>query len=81
MNEGIPQMYPRPETGANAGSPFSATGGTKDGRGAGDRDQPFDGFRPDLFSTRQLARLLLLRGETLDAKLGLGRFVEDAPAV
>ena len=43
--------------------------GSKDGEGAGDHDQPFAGFRAYQFSTRQLVRLLLLRGEVLEAKL------------
>jgi hypothetical protein len=51
--------------------------GTKDGTGAGDHDQPFDGFRPQVFNTRQLARLLLLRSEVLDARLGCGRWAAD----
>ena len=42
-----------------------------------DHDQPFAGFRPYQFSTRQLARLLQLRSELLDARLGLGRWVQD----
>jgi hypothetical protein len=47
------------------------------GRGAGDHDQPFAGFRPYQFSTRQLARLLQLRSELLDARLGLGRWAQE----
>jgi hypothetical protein len=51
--------------------------GTRDGTGAGDHDRPFDGFRLQLFTTRQLAGLLLLRGEVLDARLGCGRWARD----
>jgi hypothetical protein len=51
-----------------------------DGRGAGDHDQPFAGFRAYQFSTRQLARLLLRRGEALDARLGVGRWAQDLGA-
>ena len=77
MNEGLPQMSPLPQTGADAGSPPAAGGGTKDGRGASDRDQPFYGFRSYQFSTRQLARLLLLRSEAQEARLGQGRYAVD----
>ncbi len=47
-------------------------GGTKDGQGAGDHDEPYRfGRRPSAvapwpFSERQYARLLVLRGRTLD---------------
>jgi hypothetical protein len=58
-------------------APRSVASVGPDGRGAGDRDQPFAGFRPYQFSTRQLARLLQLRSELLDARLGLGRWVQD----
>jgi hypothetical protein len=51
--------------------------GTKDGTGAGDHDQPSGGFPRQLFNTRQLARLLLLRSEVLDARLGCGRWAAD----
>ena len=47
--------------------------GTHDGAGAGDHDQPFAGFRSYQFSTRQFVRLLQLRGELLEARLGNGR--------
>jgi hypothetical protein len=43
--------------------------GSKDGAGAGDHDQHFTNFRAYQFSTHQLARLLLLRGKFLEAKL------------
>jgi hypothetical protein len=54
-----------PETGA----------GSKDGSGAGDNDQPYVfGRRPRAvapwpFTERQYARLLLVRGKFLDARL------------
>jgi hypothetical protein len=51
--------------------------GSKDGEGAGDHDLPYEGFHPAAFNTRQLARLLILRGEVLEAKLGRGRFAFD----
>ena len=51
--------------------------GTHDGTGAGDHDQPFAGFRPYHFNTSQLARLLHLRSEALDARLGFGRWARD----
>jgi hypothetical protein len=51
--------------------------GSRDGTGSGDNDQPFSGFRPCHFSTRQLARLLHLRSELLDARLGYGRWAQD----
>ena len=55
--------------------------GSHDGTGAGDHDAPFGGFRTYHFSLRQQVRLLQLRSELLDARLGHGRWVEDlAPA-
>ena len=51
--------------------------GSLDGAGAGDHNEPFGGFRSYLFSTRQLARLLRLRGECLEARLGHGRWAPD----
>ncbi len=54
--------------------------GSLDGAGAADHDQPFCGFRPYQFGTRQLARLLQLRGEVLEARLGNGRWAHDLPA-
>jgi hypothetical protein len=51
--------------------------GSLDGLGAGDHDEPFGGFRSYQFSTRQLARLLQLRGEVLEARLGHGRWALD----
>jgi hypothetical protein len=51
--------------------------GSLDGTGAGDHDQPFGGFRAYLLSTRQLARLLQLRSECLEARLGRGRWAGD----
>ena len=61
-------------------APRSAASGGPDDRGAGDHDQPFAGFRAYQFSTRQLARLLLRRGEALDARLGVGRWAQDLGA-
>jgi hypothetical protein len=51
--------------------------GSLDGAGAGDHDESFTGFRSYQFSTRQLARLLQLRGELLEARLGHGRWAMD----
>ena len=51
--------------------------GSLDGTGAGDHDEPFVGFRSYHFSTRQFARLLALRSELLDARLGRGRWAAD----
>ena len=56
--------------------------GSHDGVGAGDHDQPFAGFRSYLFSTREFstrefARLLQLRGEVLEARLGNGLWAID----
>jgi hypothetical protein len=80
MTEGNPQMFPMRQAATDADSSPPPAGGSKDGQGAGDCDQPFYGFRPYQFSTRQLARLLLLRGEALDARLGQGRYAADMPA-
>jgi hypothetical protein len=71
MNE---QPLPLPPT--NAGS----TSGSLDGDGAGDHDQPFSGYRPYQFGTRQIARLLGLRGVCLEARLGNGRWAQDLAA-
>jgi hypothetical protein len=61
--------------------PTSTTGhsprGSLDRAGAGDHDEPFGGFRSYQFSTRQLARLLRLRGDLLEARLGHGRWAQD----
>jgi hypothetical protein len=51
--------------------------GSKDGDGAGDHDVPFGGFRPNQFSIREMSRLLILRGQVMDAKMGWGPFVDD----
>jgi hypothetical protein len=51
--------------------------GSLDGQGAGDHDQVFIGYRAYQFSTRQLARLLQVRGEVLEARLGHGRWASD----
>jgi hypothetical protein len=54
--------------------------GSLDGTGAGDHDEFFSGFHAYQFSTRQLARLLHLRSELLDARLGEGRWATDLVA-
>ena len=54
--------------------------GTLDGHGAGDHDQPFTGFRHYHFSTRQMLRLLLLRGDIQDSRVGPGRYSADLGA-
>jgi hypothetical protein len=46
----------------------------------GDHDVAFVRFQPYHFSTRQLARLLLLRGEIQDSRAGHGRYADDLPA-
>jgi hypothetical protein len=43
-------------------------------------DAPFERFQPYHFSTRQLARLLLLRGEVLESRAGAGPFSDDLRA-
>jgi hypothetical protein len=57
-----------------------STPGSLDGDGAGDHDQPFSGYRPYQFGTRQLARLLGLRGVLLEARLGNGPWAPDLAA-
>lgn len=57
----------------------SSGDGTRDGIGAGDHDEPFVGWRSYHFSTQQMARLLILRGEVQDSRLSLGRFAADLP--
>jgi hypothetical protein len=47
---------------------------------AGDHDVPFERFRPYHFTPRELARLMQLRSELLDARLGHGRWVQDLAA-
>ncbi len=54
--------------------------GTHDGVGAGDHDQPFVGWRNYHFSTHQMVRLLLLRGEDLGSRLAPGRYSADLTA-
>jgi hypothetical protein len=51
--------------------------GSLDGCGAVDHDQLFSGFHAYQFSTRQLARLLRLRGEVLEARRGQGQWAMD----
>ena len=60
--------------------PYDLRPGSLDGEGAGDHDQPFAGYHAYLFSTRQLARLLQVRGEVLEARLGHGRWTSDVAA-
>jgi len=54
--------------------------GSHDGEGADDHDQVFAGYRAYVFSTRQLARLLQVRGEVLEARMGHGRWASDVAA-
>lgn len=54
--------------------------GSHDGSDAGDHDQPFAGCRAYHFSTRERARLLQLRSEVLEARLGHGRWAQDLAA-
>ena len=51
--------------------------GTKDGSGSGDSDQPYSGYRIYHFTTREMLRLLELRSDVLEARLGRGRFEMD----
>jgi hypothetical protein len=48
--------------------------------GTGDHDAPFARFQAYHFSTRQLARLLVLRGQIQDGRLGHGRYTDDLHA-
>jgi hypothetical protein len=57
--------------------PAPGSVGTHDGHGAGDHDCPFTGFRRPSFTTHELVRLLLLRSDALEARLGYGRWVAD----
>jgi hypothetical protein len=68
-----PEVTDSTTSAANAAS----LAGSRDGQGAGDHDQPFSGYRPYHFSTRQMLRLLHLRSEVLDARLGYGRLTAD----
>ena len=52
-------------------------GGTHDGTGSGDHDVPFPGYSPFHFNTWQMLRLLLLRSEVLEGKLGRGPFANE----
>ena len=62
--------------------PIGTRAGTLDGGGAGDHDQPFrfgrvpTSLAPYPFSTRQFARLLVLRSRVAAGQAGLG----DLPA-
>jgi hypothetical protein len=53
------------------------TSGSHDGAGAGDHNEAFTGFRSYQFNTMQMVRLLHLRGELLEARLGNGRWATD----
>ncbi len=55
----------------------SQTGGSHDGSGSADHDVPFAGYSPNHFNTWQMLRLLLLRSEVLEGKLGRGRFARE----
>ncbi|HLZ22645.1 MAG TPA: hypothetical protein VKQ30_11040 [Ktedonobacterales bacterium] len=68
MNDDQPCQFVYPSPAPGRISP-AALVGSKDSAGARDHDQPFAGFRAYQFSTRQLARLLMLRGQVLEAKL------------
>jgi hypothetical protein len=61
-------------------SDSSSQHGSLDGAGAGDHDEPFGGFHAYQFNTLQFARLLRLRGELLEARLGHGRWATDLAA-
>ena len=54
--------------------------GSHDGTSAGDHDQPYAGVRAYQFNTHQRVRLLQLRGELLEARLGHGRWAPDLAA-
>jgi hypothetical protein len=58
----------------------STTSNTSRAAIGGDHDQPHAGYRAYQFSTRERARLLQLRGDLLEARLGRGRWVEDLSA-
>jgi len=72
-------MQSAPDTQANMSS------GTLDGVGAGDHDQPYRlGRRPRVvapypFSTREYARLLILRSRVTDCLFGADGVRADAP--
>ena len=46
----------------------------------GTHEVPFERSQPYHFSTRQLARLLMLRGEIQDSRSGQGRYADDLDA-
>ena len=56
------------------------TSGSHDGTSAGDHDQPYAGFRAYQFATRERVRLLQLRSDLLEARLGHGRWAQDLAA-
>ncbi len=55
--------------------------GSLDGSRAADHDQLFDGFRRYQFNAREFARLLQLRSEALDGRMGNGRWITDLSAM
>jgi len=78
-------MNDQPITGpAEASAPpigsTAPAGGTRDGSGAADHDQPYAGYRAYQFTTQQRLRLLVLRGEVLDSRMGQGRHGDDLHA-
>ena len=77
MNDSSPQAYSNAPDQAATFAPLTVVVGSKDGEGAGDHDSPFAGFLASHFSTRQMVRLLLLRSDVLDARLGQGPLVDD----
>jgi hypothetical protein len=56
-------------------------GGSKDGTGFGDHDRPFGGFQAYHFSSRQMLRLLLLRSEALDGRMGIDPYEDEVRSV
>jgi hypothetical protein len=77
MNDSFPQAYSGTTHEPATSFPQIQVVGSKDGAGAGDHDLPFAGFQAAAFSTRQMVRLLLLRSDVLDARLGQGPFAAD----
>ena len=77
MSDSVHQATSRGIETEEASAPLTNGVGTKDGVGSGDHDMPFAGHRAYPFSTHVRLKLLLLRGEVLDARLGRGRFADD----
>jgi len=61
---------------ANPSNHETSWAGSLDGRGAGDRDEPYNGFQRYYFSDLQWAKLLILK-----RKLEEGAFREDTTAL